>query len=70
MGYEGGHGTWPTEGPSGQLLLAAAGRDRVARELLDEWRRAAVPLTSVISFDRLLVALVHEPSRLAVVSRA
>ena len=43
---------------------------KTARELLDEWRRMAVPLTSVISFDRLLVALVHEPSRLAVVSRA
>jgi len=85
VGYEGGEGTWPVDtadpsnwssiqpgvhNASGQLLLASAGRDQAAREVLDEWRRTATSLTSVISADHLLVALVHEPSRRAVVSRA
>jgi hypothetical protein len=85
VGYEGGDGAWPIDtvghsnrwsiqpdlhDVSGQLLLAFAGRDPKARVLLDEWRRAAISLTSVISSDRLLVALVHEPSCRAVVSRA
>jgi hypothetical protein len=79
VGYEGGQGTWPT-GPdpttrdgfdqSGQLLFASAARHPATRELLEGWLQAGTLLTSVVSADETLVALVHEPTRRAVVAQA